>query len=149
MFSHQGPLFTIPETVVGLNPRQRPGPPVLLAAFTPAGLLRMGRRLAAPRDADSAADGDVGRHPEGGRGSGPRPLGPAYGAPCPPPADRHEGRAGRPAARSGHPRPVVDYARAAADAGVHELVVDFGQTAASLAERVDLVGRFIEGVHRG
>ncbi|MFF1725515.1 hypothetical protein [Streptomyces sviceus] len=43
----------------------------------------------------------------------------------------------------------VDYAPAAADAGVHELFVDCGQTGASLAERVDLAGRFIEGVRRG
>jgi probable F420-dependent oxidoreductase len=45
VFSHRGPLFTIPETMVGLKPRQRPGPPVLLAAFTPGGLRRIGRRL--------------------------------------------------------------------------------------------------------
>ncbi|MEV5778234.1 hypothetical protein AB0L49_44695 [Streptomyces antimycoticus] len=37
-------MFTIPETVVGLKPHQRPGPPVLLAAFTPGGLRRIGRR---------------------------------------------------------------------------------------------------------
>lgn len=43
----------------------------------------------------------------------------------------------------------VDYARAASEAGVHELFVDFGQTPASLVERVDLVGRVIEGVRRG
>ena len=34
----------------------------------------------------------------------------------------------------------IDYARAA-EAGVHELFVDFGQIAATLAERVDLAGR--------
>jgi alkanesulfonate monooxygenase SsuD/methylene tetrahydromethanopterin reductase-like flavin-dependent oxidoreductase (luciferase family) len=45
-FAHQGPLFTVPETVVGLKPEQRPGPSVLLAAFTPAGLRRVARRAA-------------------------------------------------------------------------------------------------------
>ncbi|MEU1268564.1 LLM class flavin-dependent oxidoreductase [Streptomyces sp. NPDC005799] len=35
VFSHRGPLFTIPETVVGLKAHQRPAPQVLLAAFTP------------------------------------------------------------------------------------------------------------------
>ncbi|MEV5778233.1 hypothetical protein AB0L49_44690 [Streptomyces antimycoticus] len=43
----------------------------------------------------------------------------------------------------------VDYARAATEAGVHELFVDFGQTPATLAQRVDLAGRFIEGVRHG
>ncbi|MEU1268563.1 hypothetical protein [Streptomyces sp. NPDC005799] len=43
----------------------------------------------------------------------------------------------------------IDYARAAAEAGVHELFMDFGQTHAPLAERVDLAGRFMEGVRRG
>ncbi|MGW1626063.1 TIGR03619 family F420-dependent LLM class oxidoreductase [Streptomyces sp. NPDC002172] len=45
VFFHQGPLFTIPETVVGLKPSTRPAPLVLLAAFTPGGLRRIGRRL--------------------------------------------------------------------------------------------------------
>ncbi|MFI6488870.1 hypothetical protein [Streptomyces sp. NPDC050564] len=40
----------------------------------------------------------------------------------------------------------IDCARAAAEAGVHELFGDFGQTPATLAERVDLAGRFLEGV---
>ncbi|MFD8463367.1 hypothetical protein ACFV27_21330, partial [Streptomyces antimycoticus] len=43
----------------------------------------------------------------------------------------------------------VDYARAAAEAGVHKLFVDFGQTPATLAQRVDLAGRFIEGARHG
>jgi hypothetical protein len=51
--------------------------------------------------------------------------------------------------RSGTFGQYVDYARAAADAGVHELFVDFGQSAASLAERLDLAGRFVDGVRAG
>ncbi|NED82900.1 LLM class F420-dependent oxidoreductase, partial [Streptomyces sp. SID11233] len=43
----------------------------------------------------------------------------------------------------------VDYARAAAEAGVHELFIDLGQTPATLEERVDMAGRFLEGVRKG
>ncbi|MFF4796248.1 hypothetical protein ACFY2M_42910 [Streptomyces sp. NPDC001276] len=51
--------------------------------------------------------------------------------------------------RAGTLAQYIDYARAAAEAGVHELFVDFGQTPATLAERIDLAGRFLEGVRRG
>ena len=56
---------------------------------------------------------------------------------------------GGPMSAAGILTQYVDYARSAGDPGVHELFVDFGQTVASLAERVDLAGCFIEGVHRG
>ncbi|MGY5036650.1 TIGR03619 family F420-dependent LLM class oxidoreductase [Streptomyces sp. 900116325] len=46
LVSHQGPLFTIPETTVGLKPHQRAAPPILLAGFTPTGLRRVARRAA-------------------------------------------------------------------------------------------------------
>ncbi|MFD7409599.1 LLM class flavin-dependent oxidoreductase [Streptomyces sp. NPDC059866] len=36
VFSHEGPLFTIPETVVGLKPRRRPGPPCCSRRSHPA-----------------------------------------------------------------------------------------------------------------
>ncbi|GAA2881536.1 hypothetical protein [Streptomyces mexicanus] len=45
--------------------------------------------------------------------------------------------------RAGTLGQYIDCARAAAGAGVHDLVVDFGQTQAGLAERVDLAGRFL------
>ncbi|MFJ6391123.1 TIGR03619 family F420-dependent LLM class oxidoreductase [Streptomyces sp. NPDC091972] len=151
VFSHQGPLFTIPETVVGLKPRQRPAPPVLLAAFTPGGLRRIGRRLdgwlpvAMPlphlmgmwqviQKAAVEADRD------------PSALRMALRV-NPRLTDSSTGAERMPAA--GTLAQYVDYARAAAEAGVHEVFVDFGQTPASLAERVDLTGRFIEGVRRG
>jgi hypothetical protein len=51
--------------------------------------------------------------------------------------------------RAGTLAQYVDYARAAAEAGVDELFVDFGQTSAGLAERVDLAGRFLDGVRAG
>ncbi|MFJ9915894.1 hypothetical protein [Actinacidiphila glaucinigra] len=43
----------------------------------------------------------------------------------------------------------VDYARAAAEAGVHELFIDFGQSRVTLEERTDMAGRFIDGVRAG
>lgn len=51
--------------------------------------------------------------------------------------------------RSGTLGQYIDYARAAAEAGVHELFIDLGQSPASLDERIDLAGRFIQGVRRG
>ncbi|MEU8549293.1 TIGR03619 family F420-dependent LLM class oxidoreductase [Streptomyces roseoverticillatus] len=44
IFGHEGPHWTIPRSYVGLRPVQRPGPPVLLGGFTPAAMLRIGRR---------------------------------------------------------------------------------------------------------
>ena len=41
---HQGQRWSIPESWVGLKPVQRPHPPIYLAAFTPAGLKRIGER---------------------------------------------------------------------------------------------------------
>ncbi|MEU2424053.1 TIGR03619 family F420-dependent LLM class oxidoreductase [Streptomyces sp. NPDC007851] len=151
VFSHEGPLFTIPETVVGLKPSTRPAPPVLLAAFTPGGLRRIGRRLdgwlpvAMPltplmgmwdtvREEAAAA----GRDPEGLR-MALRVNPELTETPTDPGRMPWAGTLGQ----------YVDYARAAAEAGVHELFVDFGQTPAALTERVDLAGRFLEGVRRG
>lgn len=39
-----GERWTIPESWVNLKPAQRPHPPIYLAAFTPAGLARIGNR---------------------------------------------------------------------------------------------------------
>ncbi|MFD7994636.1 hypothetical protein [Streptomyces mexicanus] len=50
--------------------------------------------------------------------------------------------------RAGTLGQYIDCAGAAAEAGVHDLVVDFEQTQAGLAERVDLAARFIEGPRR-
>ncbi|SEN74108.1 TIGR03619 family F420-dependent LLM class oxidoreductase [Actinacidiphila rubida] len=150
-FSHQGPLFTVPETVVGLKPHQRPGPPVLLAAFTPAGIRRLARRAA-------------GWLPVG------MPLTHLAGlwSTIRDEADR-AGRDGaelrmalrvNPTLTEARTEPeqmpsagtldqYIAYARAAAEAGVHELFMDLGQSPATVEERVDIAGRFIEGVRAG
>ncbi len=151
VFAHEGPLFTIPETVVGLKPSRRPGPPVLLAAFTPSGLRRIGRRfdgwlpvaLPLPQllgmwDVILKEAVEAGRDPSALRMAlrvNPELTDAKTGADRMPWA----GTLGQ----------YVDYARAAAEAGVHELFVDFGQTPATLEERIDLAGRFLEGVRRG
>jgi alkanesulfonate monooxygenase SsuD/methylene tetrahydromethanopterin reductase-like flavin-dependent oxidoreductase (luciferase family) len=43
----------------------------------------------------------------------------------------------------------IDYAREAAEAGVHDLFIDLGFCARSIEERIDLAGKFIEGVQAG
>ncbi len=151
VFSHEGPLFTIPETVVGLKPQQRPGPPVLLAAFTPSGLRRIGRRLdgwlpvALPLP-QLLGMWDVVLKEAAEAGRDPSALHMALRV-NPELTDTKSGPDQMP--RAGTLEQYVDYARAAAEAGVHELFVDFGQTGAGLSERVDLAGRFLEGVARG
>ena len=42
--AHQGQRWSVPESWVGLKPVQQPHPPIYLAAFTPAGLKRIGER---------------------------------------------------------------------------------------------------------
>ncbi|WAZ26844.1 LLM class flavin-dependent oxidoreductase [Streptomyces cinnabarinus] len=151
VFAHEGPLFTVPETVVGLKPSQRPGAPVLLAAFAPGGLRRIGRRLdgwlpvAMPlphllgmwvvicKEAVEAERDPAGLHMA-------LRVNPEL-------TDIRTDAELMP--RAGTLGQYIDYARTAAEAGVHELFMDFGQTPATLAERVDLAGRFIEGVRRG
>ncbi|MGW2282782.1 TIGR03619 family F420-dependent LLM class oxidoreductase [Streptomyces sp. NPDC001770] len=151
VFSHEGALFTVPETVVGLKPHRRPGPPVLLAAFTPGGLRRIGRRFGGwlpvamplPR-LMGMWDVIVGAAVEAGRN--PSTLRMALRV-NPQLTDVRTDDEQMP--RAGTLGQFIDYARAAAAAGVHELFVDFGQSPATLDERADLAGRFLEGVRRG
>lgn len=151
VYAHQGPLFSIPETVVGLKPHQRPGPPVLLAAFTAAGLRRVARRAAGwlpvamplPYLTGMWATvlqqaEDAGRDPSALRMA--LRVNPALTAQKADPDRIPE---------AGTLEQYVDYARAAADAGVHELFVDLGQSPLGREERADLTGRFIEGVRAG
>jgi probable F420-dependent oxidoreductase len=42
--AHDSAFVSLPESVFDLRPVQRPGPPVVLAAYTPAGLARIARR---------------------------------------------------------------------------------------------------------
>jgi probable F420-dependent oxidoreductase len=151
VFAHEGPLFTIPATVVGLKPSRRPGPPVLLAAFTPSGLRRIGRRcdgwlpVAMPLPHllgmwDVIINEAVEAHRDPSTLRMALRVNPELtDAKTDPERMPSVGTLGQ----------YIDYARAAAEAGVHELFMDFGQTSATLDERVDLAGRFLEGVRRG
>jgi probable F420-dependent oxidoreductase len=150
VFAHEGPLFTVPEAVVGLKPSQRPGPPVLLAAFSPGGLRRVGRRLggwlpvAMPLP-HLLGMWDVIQKEAVQAGRDPAALRMALRV-NPELTDTKTDPDRMPEA--GTLAQYIDYARAAAEAGVHELFVDFGQIPATLAERVDLAGRFLEGVRQ-
>ncbi|WP_335972247.1 TIGR03619 family F420-dependent LLM class oxidoreductase [Streptomyces sp. CA2R106] len=150
-FAHDGPLFTVPGTVVGLRPRQRPRPPVLLAAFSPVGIRRLARRadgwlpvgmplprLTAQWSAILDEADRVGRDGAGLRMA--LRINPTLTrTPADPDQVPSQGTLGQ----------YVAYARAAEQAGVHELFIDFQQTPATLAERLDLAARFIDGVRAG
>ncbi|KIF73400.1 monooxygenase [Streptomyces sp. 150FB] len=148
---HEGPLFSVPEALVGLKSTQSPRPPILLAALGPTGLRRVARR----------ADGWL-----AGSMPVPRLMGVWAETLKAAEAAERDSSALRIALRvnpeftdakvapervpiCGSFTQYVDYARAAAEAGVHELFIDFGHTPTSLNERVDLAGRFIEGVMAG
>ncbi|MGY0021490.1 TIGR03619 family F420-dependent LLM class oxidoreductase [Streptomyces sp. YJ-C3] len=150
-FAHAGPLFTVPRTVVGLKPAQRPRPPVLLAAFTPAGLRRIARRadgwlpVAMPLENLMPLWSSL-LEEAGKAGRDPAELRMALRVNphlTEAPTDPQQ------LPRSGTLTQYVDYARRAAEAGVHELFVDLGQSPATLQERLDMAGRFIEGVRAG
>ncbi|MFL4910096.1 TIGR03619 family F420-dependent LLM class oxidoreductase [Streptomyces sp. MMS24-I2-30] len=150
-FAHRGALFTVPRTVVGLKPEQRPRPPVLLAAFTPAGLRRVARRATGWLPVAMPLHQLMGRWKtilEEAEESGRNP------------AELHMALRVNPALtdvraepeqmpRSGTLDQYIDYARAAAEAGVHELFIDLGQSPATLDERIERAGRFVEGVRAG
>lgn len=43
----------------------------------------------------------------------------------------------------------IDYTRAAAEAGAHEVFIDFGQSRLTLETRTEMASRFLEGVRAG
>ncbi|MEU8545017.1 LLM class F420-dependent oxidoreductase [Streptomyces sp. NPDC048717] len=150
-FAHDGPLFTVPETVVGLKPAQRPHPPVLLAAFTPAGLRRVARRAAGWLPVAMPLPALMGmwrqiREEADRAGRNPEELRMALRLNAT--LTRERTGSQQPPA-SGTLDQYVDYARAAADAGVHELFIELGQAPGLLDERLDTAARFIEGVREG
>jgi probable F420-dependent oxidoreductase len=151
VMAHEGNLFEVPPATVELRPAQRPRPPVLLAAFSSEGLRRIARRadgwlpVAMPLDALMNLWGIVEREASDA-GRDPAALRMALRVNLQltdEPATQQE------VPFRGTFQQYVDYARAAAEAGVHELFLDPGQTHLSLSERVDLAGRFLEGVRRG
>jgi probable F420-dependent oxidoreductase len=146
---HRGRSYTIPASAIKLKPRQRPRLPVLLAAFTPAAMSRVARRAAGWLPSDmpvpylmsqwsliTAEAERVGRNPAELRIANRLNL--------------------QLTAEDSDQMPVrgtfdqyVDHAREAADAGVHELIVELGFCAGSVEERIDLAGKFITAVQAG
>ncbi|SEG92060.1 probable F420-dependent oxidoreductase, Rv2161c family [Actinacidiphila yanglinensis] len=150
-FGHTGPLFTVPGTVVGLKPVQRPGPPVLLAAFTPGGIRRLARRAAGwlpvgmPLPHLTAMWTGILQEAEKA-GRDPAELRMALRVN---PTLTEAATAPEQMPSAGTLDQYIGYARAAAEAGVHELFVDLGQSPATFDQRIDIAGRFIEGVRAG
>jgi probable F420-dependent oxidoreductase len=146
--AHEGRFFSVPRSTILPKPVQRPRPPILLGAFTPPGLRRVGRRadgwLAAGMPLPHLTGlwrtvlrhaADAGRDP-----SALRMVLRVNAHLSEEPADP----AKVPAA--GTLAQVAGYARAAAEAGVHELFVDLGLTTTTAAQVVDVAGRFVESV---
>ncbi|WP_329225106.1 TIGR03619 family F420-dependent LLM class oxidoreductase [Streptomyces sp. NBC_00111] len=151
VLAHEGPLFSVPEAVTGLRPHQRPAPPVLLAAFTPRGMRRVARRAdgwlpTAMRLPRLTAMWTSIAEEATAAGRDPSALRMALRV-NPELTDVKVDPEQVPG--SGTLDQYIDYARQAAGAGVHELFMDFGQSPTTLDERVDLAGRFIDGVRAG
>jgi alkanesulfonate monooxygenase SsuD/methylene tetrahydromethanopterin reductase-like flavin-dependent oxidoreductase (luciferase family) len=153
VFSHEGPLFTIPATIVGLKPLQRPGPPVLLGAFSHSALRRIGRRaagwlpVAMPLPYLIGMWASVLKEAELAERD-PATLRMALRVNPDLTTEKVEAEQ---VPEAGTLEQYIDYARAASEAGVHELFIDFSQVPRTLTmeELTDLAGRFVEGVHAG
>jgi probable F420-dependent oxidoreductase len=150
-FAHNGTLFTIPQTVVGLKPRQRPRPPVLLAAFNPRGMRRVARRadgwlpVGMPLPYLMGMWNSILKEArDAGRDASALRMALRVN-----PVITEEKADPEQVPQSGTLGQYVDYARAAAEAGVHEIFVDLGQMPTPLDARIDLADRFIEGVRAG
>lgn len=144
-------LFEVPPATVELRPVQRPRAPVLPAAFSSAGLRRIARRadgwlpVTMPLDTLMNLWGIVAREARD-IGRDPTALRMALRVNLQltdAPAMRRE------VPFRGTFQRYVDYARSTAAAGVDELFPDPGQASLSLSERIDIAGRFLEGVLRG
>jgi probable F420-dependent oxidoreductase len=148
---HDGTHFSIPPATIRPKPQQRPRPPILLAGFTPVSLSRVGRR----------ADGWLGvgmplphltrlwetvlqaADAAGRDRSGLRLVQRINPLLTEEKAEPDQGP------NVGTLDQIIDYARSAAGAGVHEVFVDLQQTTTTTAELLDIAGAFIEGVRAG
>ncbi|MDH2427029.1 TIGR03619 family F420-dependent LLM class oxidoreductase [Sphaerisporangium sp. TRM90804] len=142
---HDGPRWTVPPSHVGLKPRQKPRPPILLGGFSPGALERVGRRadgwlgaamplpyLTALWGMAQAAAEKAGRDPSSLRlvlrantEVTDRPAG----------ADR--------APATGTVPQICEYLRTTADAGADEVFIDPQTTTSSRAELLDTAEAFI------
>lgn len=139
--AHSGPRVTIPPSIIGSKPVQRPRPPIVLAAYTPAGLDRVARRADGWTPAGLPVDAvgpmwSIVRDLAAGHGRDPddielvvranvkvtdRPLDgdrPSYWGSC---------------------EQVADDLVATRAAGAHEVILDVQATARTATELLDLV----------
>jgi probable F420-dependent oxidoreductase len=149
--THEGRFFSIPRSTILPKPVQRPRPPILLGGFTPAGLRRVGRR----------ADGwlAVGMPLPHLTGLWRTVLAHAENAGRDPSLLRmvlrvnahltQEPTDPRNVPNTGTLTQVIDYARAAAEAGTHETFLDLGLTTTTTPQILDIAGRFLEAVRAG
>jgi alkanesulfonate monooxygenase SsuD/methylene tetrahydromethanopterin reductase-like flavin-dependent oxidoreductase (luciferase family) len=134
-----------------LKPHQRPAPPILLAAFTSMGLRRVARRVvgwlpvAMPLPYLTVMWATILKEAEEA-GRDPSVLRMALRVNPELTAEKAEPEQ---IPATGTLEQYIDYARSAAEAGVHELFIDFGQSRLTLEERTEMAGRFIEGVRAG
>lgn len=143
---HHGRFFSIPRSTILPKPAQRPRPPILLGAFAPAGLRRVARRAdgwlapGMPLHHLNRLWQTVLRHAED-TGRDPAALRIVVRV--------NANLSTRPADPDAPPgtgtlNQVIDYTRAAADAGIHELFLDLGLTTTTTAQVLDIAGSFIE-----
>ncbi|GGM68449.1 LLM class F420-dependent oxidoreductase [Lentzea pudingi] len=149
LVAHEGPLWTVPESVVRARPVQRPRPPVLLAGLVPAAFTRVARRadgwlaVGLPLPALTATiasirkqAGSYGRDPDALRF--PLRINPHVTTEKADPAHvPHTGTVGQ----------LADYARTV-DGVVDEMFADFQQTAGSVDEYLDLAGELLAALRR-
>lgn len=145
---HTGPRWTVPAGTVEAKPVQRPRPPLLLGGFAPAALERIGRRgdgwlgtmlpiprLIGIRDTVAGHAAAAGRDPAGLRLV--LRLNPVFTAT---PA------AAAQVPRTGTVEQFSGYVRAAAEAGVSEVLVDLQHTATDVAELLEHAENLITGL---
>jgi probable F420-dependent oxidoreductase len=149
--SHKGQFYTIAPSVIEIKPRQRPRPPILLAAFTPASMSRIARRGDGWLPTDMPvpyvlAQWSIITKEAEALGRNPADLKMALRIN---PQLTDSATAPETMPVRGTLLQYIDYARTAADAGIPEVFIDLGFCARSIAERIDLAGKFIEGVHAG
>jgi probable F420-dependent oxidoreductase len=145
---HTGQRWTVPAATIGAKPAQRPRPPILLGGFTPATFERVGRRadgwlgVAMPVPLLTRAWNTIGDVAEAA-GRDPKALrmvvrlNPEF-TQAPAPAEA--------VPRTGTLEQFIGYVRAAADAGVHEVLVDLQHATTTTAELLNYAKRIIDAV---
>ena len=142
---YQGSHLSVAPTRIRPKPVQSPRPPILLAAYTPAGLERAGRRAQGwdPRRAPPRSHRRHVVHREKGSGSGgPRPLGALARR-----ASEHQAHpetaGNRPPYYHGSIEQIAADVRGAFELGAHQVILDLQGTTTTVAECLDVADAVI------